>query len=209
VRDDVYEELKRRIVELDLKPGETLAEKDLAITFAVSRTPIREALIRLESDGLIRVSPGRGAYVTEVSLQNLKESYEIRSFLAGLVGELVAARATEAELAAMEALLGRIGGETDPRALRRLDMAFHDSLNGATHNALLAEILTRLRNRVSRLWDANVPAGEDHYFNGIHAEFSLLVAAAREKDGEGVARVLRRHLARFVDKIVGFSSRDR
>jgi len=209
MRDDVYEGLKQRIVELDLKPGEVLHEKELAEAFSVSRTPIREALIRLESDGLVKVSRGRGAHVTEVSLQNLKESFEIRSFLAGLVGQLVVSRATEPELAEMEELLGRIEAEADAPVLRGLDMSFHDSVNLATHNTLLVDTLTRLRNQVSRVWDSNVPAGEDHYFSGIHEEFSLLLAAAREKRSEEVARVLRRHLTRFVDEIIGFSSGDR
>jgi DNA-binding GntR family transcriptional regulator len=209
VRDDVYDELKRRIVELDFKPGQVLHEKDLAEAFSVSRTPIREALIRLESDGLVRVSRGRGAYVTEVSLQNLKESFEIRSHLAALVGRLVVVRATEEEVAAMEELLARIESETEAAALRSLDMAFHDLVNAATHNAMLAETLTRMRNQVSRVWDTNIPAGEDHFFNGIHEEFSGLAAAVRAKDSDGVAEVLRCHLARLMDEIVGFSSPDR
>ena len=207
VRDDVYDELKRRIVDLELRAGDVLHEKELAEAFAVSRTPIREALIRLESDGLVKVSRGRGAYVTEVSLQNLKESFEIRSHLAGLVARLIVARATEAELGAMDELLARIETESEAAALRSLDMAFHDLVNAATHNAMLVETLTRLRNQVSRVWDTNVPAGEDHYFSGIHAEFGALIEAVRAKDDERVADVLRRHLARLVDGIVGFSSR--
>jgi len=209
VRDDVYEELKRRIVELDFKPGRVLHEKDLAETFSVSRTPIREALIRLESDGLVKVSRGRGAYVTEVSLQKMKESFEIRSHLAALVGRLVVARASDEEIAAMDGLLARIGAETEAAPLRSLDMAFHDLVNAATHNAMLAETLTRMRNQVSRVWDTNIPAGEDHFFSGIHEEFSGLVAAVKAKDGDGVADVLQRHLARLIDEIVGFSSSDR
>ncbi len=209
MRDDVYGELKRRIVELDFKPGEVLHEKDLAETFSVSRTPIREALIRLESDGLVKVSRGRGAYVTEVSLQNLKESFEIRSHLAELVARLLVSRATVSELEAMDELLGRIEAEADAAALRNLDMAFHDLVNAATHNTMLAETLTRLRNQVSRVWDTNVPAGEDHFFSGIHEEFSRLVVAAREKNSEEVAGVLRAHLARLIDEIIGFSSHDR
>ena len=207
VRDDVYDELKRRIVDLELRAGDVLHEKELAEAFAVSRTPIREALIRLESDGLVKVSRGRGAYVTEVSLRNLKESFEIRSHLAGLVARLIVARATEAELGAMDELLARIETESEAAALRSLDMAFHDLVNAATHNAMLVETLTRLRNQVSRVWDTNVPAGEDHYFSGIHAEFGALIEAVRAKDDERVADVLRRHLARLVDGIVGFSSR--
>ena len=209
MRDDVYEELKRRIVELDFKPGQVLHEKDLAETFSVSRTPIREALIRLESDGLVKVSRGRGAYVTEVSLRKLKEAFEIRSHLATLVGRLAVARASDGEIAAMDELLARIEAETEAAPLRSLDMTFHDLVNAATHNAMLAETLARMRNQVSRVWDTNIPAGEDHFFSGIHEEFSDLVAAVKAKDDNGVADVLRRHLSRLIGEIVGFSSPDR
>jgi len=207
MRVDVYTELKRQIIELDVKPGEVLHEKDLAESFHVSRTPIREALIRLESEGLVKVSRGRGAYVTEISLQHLKESFEIRSFLAELVGQLCVSRATDAEYAEMEALIEQIGEENDPVTLRNLDMAFHDLVNQSTHNTLLAEILTRLRNQVSRVWDSNIPEGDDHYFSGIHEEFGQVVTAARENDTEKVVRLLRSHLTRFVDEIIGFSAR--
>ena len=105
----------------------------------------------------------------------------------------------------MEEMLVRIETETDAAALRNLDMAYHDLVNDATHNRMLADTLARLRNQVSRAWDTNMPAGEDHYFSGIHEEFRLLLIAAREKDAEAVADVLRRHLARFVDEIIGFS----
>jgi len=208
MRDDVYDELKRRIVDLEVRPGEVLHEKELAEAFSVSRTPIREALIRLESDGLVKVSRGRGAYVTEVSLRNVQESYEIRSSLSELVGRLTVMRATESELAEMDQLLARIEEETDAAALRTLDMAFHDLVNAATHNAMLMQTLARLRNQVSRVWDTNIPTGEDHYFSGIHAEFSALVAAIRAKDAVEVARILRAHLTRLINEIIGFSTGD-
>jgi len=206
---DVYEELKRRIVDLDLRPGESLREKELGDEFSVSRTPIREAIIRLEADGLVKTDRGRGAHVTEVSLQNLKESFELRMYLTDLVGRLVVSRATESELAEMEALLERIEAETDASILRRLDLEFHGLLERATHNTLLAEAMGRLRNQLSRVWDSNIPAGDDHYFSRIREEFRALVDAARAKDGEAVARHLREHLSRFVDEIIGFSSSDR
>jgi len=209
MRDDVYEELKRRIVELEARPGQILHEKELADAFSVSRTPIREALIRLESEGLVDLTRGRSAQVTEVSLHKLRDSFEMRSFLADLVGRLVASRATEAQWVELESLIERIEAETDAGTLRSLDLAFHDRLNHATGNALLVETLARLRNLVSRVWDMNVPTGEDHGFTGIGAEFRLVLAAARARDGEEIARLLRRHLSRFVLGIIGFSSEGR
>ncbi|MCF8105753.1 MAG: GntR family transcriptional regulator, partial [Desulfohalobiaceae bacterium] len=93
--DNIYRELKRRIVFLDYEPGQSLREKDLIEEFGVSRTPVREAFIRLESDGLVRIFPNLGTIVTEVSFQQLKDVFEIRSYLVRLAGQLAAARATE------------------------------------------------------------------------------------------------------------------
>ncbi|MFC2078954.1 GntR family transcriptional regulator [Candidatus Bipolaricaulota bacterium] len=209
MKHTVYEELKRRIIELDIKPGEGLNEKVLAEKFSVSRTPIREALIRLESDGLVKASPGRGTYATEISLRHLKEAYDIRSHLAELVGQLIVSHATPSELDEMEKVLQLIGAEKDASALRSLDLALHEMLNHATHNKLLAETLARLRNQVSRVWDTNIDVGEDHYFGGIHGEFVLILAAVKAKESEEVTRLLRLHLTRFVDEIIRFLSRDR
>lgn len=206
MRRDIYQELKQRIVELDLKPGDTLHEKGLSEEFSVSRTPIREALIRLESDGLVKVTAGRGAHVAEISLRHLKESYEIRLHLAGLVGRLIVAHATESELAELDQMVQHIEAASDATALRRLDLTFHDLINHATHNMLLAEYLRRLRDRFSRVWDTSISAGADDYFVRIHEEFSLILAAVREKKSEEVIDLLRAHLTRFVDEIIGFSS---
>lgn len=202
----VYEELKKRIVELDLKPGDVLHEKDIAKMFSVSRTPIREALIRLEGDGLVKVSPRRGTCVTEISLRHLKESHKVRAHLSVLVGQLAAANATTSELDNMEQVLQSIEKQSDARTLRMLDLSFHDLVNQATHNTLLVETMTRLRNQVSRVWDTNVPAGEDTYFAGIHDEFKLVLAALRAKQAERVTHVLRIHLMRFVNESIGFVS---
>jgi GntR family transcriptional regulator, rspAB operon transcriptional repressor len=206
---NVYEELKKRIVELDLKPGDVLHEKDIAEMFSVSRTPIREALIRLEGDGLVKARPRRGTYITEISLRHLKESYAIRTHLSALVGQLSVAHATTSELDNMEQVLQKIEEQSDARTLRMLDLSFHDLVNQATHNTLLVETMTRLRNQVSRVWDTNMPAGEDTYFAGIHREFKLVLAAMKAKQAEKVTQVLRMHLMRFVNESIGFLSHTR
>ena len=96
---NLYQELKRQIVLLEHKPGAIIREKIIMEEFDVSRTPVREALMRLEMDGLVRIIPNVGTFVEDVSFQKLKDVFEIRPYLVRLAGQLAAARITEEELA--------------------------------------------------------------------------------------------------------------
>lgn len=202
---DVFEELKRRILLAECLPGQALQEQELAREFGVSRTPIREALIRLQAEGLVVMVRGRGVHVSETSVRELKEACELRHHLDGLVGKLVPERITPEELAGMKQLLREMKGETQTATLRALDLEFHEAIDRATHNELLRRTLEALRNKVARIWDLSVPAGKDRYFAGIEKEFGEFVKAIERKDGDECARILRAHLARYIDQILAIS----
>jgi len=202
---DVFAELKRRILLAECLPGQALQEQELAREFGVSRTPIREAFIRLQAEGLVVMVRGRGVHVSETSVRELKEACELRHHLDGLVGKLVPERITPEELAAMKRLLRRMQGETETAALRTLDLEFHEAIDRATHNELLRITLDGLRAKVARTWDLAVPAGKDRYFAGIAKEFGELLRAVERKDGEECTRILRAHLARYIDQILAIS----
>jgi DNA-binding GntR family transcriptional regulator len=202
---DVFSQLKRRILLAEYRPGQALQEQELAREFGVSRTPIREALIRLQAEGLVAMVHGRGVHVSETSVRELKEACELRHHLDGLVGKLVPERITPEELGSMKQLLERMKGETETAALRALDLEFHEAIDRATHNQLLRVTLEGLRSKVARIWDLSVPAGKDRYFAGIEKEFGQFVKAVERKDGEECARILRAHLARYIDQILAIS----
>ena len=198
----VYAEIKQRIILLEYEPGEALYEKELTREFGISRTPIREALIRLETEGLVRIDPNRGIYVTEVSFQDLKDVFEIRSFLIGLVGQLAVERVTERELDEMKALLGKIKGERNSKVLRELDLGFHDLINRATHNNILVNVLERLRNKAGRIWV--FASDNDDYFLRIGEEFAELVKELEAKNGDKCEKILRNHVGNYIDHIAQF-----
>ncbi len=205
MKPDVFAHLKRRILLAECRPGQALQEQDLAREFGVSRTPIREAFIRLEAEGLVVMVRGRGVTVSETSVRDLKEACEVRLHLDALVGKLVPERITAQELASMKALVGKMEKAKDTEALRALDLEFHDLVERATHNELLRRTLEQLRNKVARVWDLSVPAGKDRYFAGIAEEFGAFVRAAERKDSDECVRILRVHLARYVDEILAIS----
>lgn len=205
MKSDVFSELKRRILLAEYRPGQALQEQELAREFGVSRTPIREAFIRLEAEGLVVMVHGRGVYVSETSVRDLKEACELRLHLDALVGKLVPERITSEELASMREIVERMERETDPAALRALDLEFHDLVDHATHNELLGQTSEQLRSKVARIWDLSVPAGQDRYFAGIASEFGGFVRAVERKDGDECVRILRAHLARYIDEILAIS----
>ncbi len=199
IKTNPYTEIKRRIVLLDYEPGQLLHEKELAEEFGMSRTPIREAFIRLASEGLVRIVPKRGVYVSEISLQDLKNVFEVRRHLLRLVGQLAAERITHDELNDVEKKVKQITRETNPHRLMQLDSELHLILNKATKNGILASILEQLRNQAVRIW-AFSPQGCCDAFG---AEFSFLLEALKAKDAKRCQDILEDHMNSFVNRIRG------
>ncbi len=195
----IYTELKKRIVLLDFEPGQVLKEKELIEEFGVSRTPVREALIRLETEGLVKIFPNLGTIVSEVSFQQLKDVFEIRSFLVGLTGQLAAARITREELEQVRAQIGRMKEEQDPKSLMRLDLELHDLINQATKNEVLVKILGMLRDQAVRIWAFSRSA--DDYYAHLAEEFEGLVEALEKRDGAACSEILERHTRGFIEHI--------
>lgn len=197
--DPIYALIKKRIVLLDYQPGQVLREKDLIEEFKVSRTPVREALIRLEVEGLVRIFPNQGTIVTEVSFQQLKDVFEIRSYLVKLTGQLAAARITRDELDRMRALVDQMKSEHDPKSLMSLDLELHDLINQATKNAALVKILAMLRDQAVRIWSFSQT--DDGYYSRLSEEFEELLDALERHDEEESAGILEKHTRRFIEHI--------
>ena len=198
---EVYCQLKQRILLGDLEPGTALQEKGLAEEFDVSRTPIREALIRLEADGLVRIVPKQGVYVSEITHKSFRDAYEIRYLLIAVAGRLAAQRMTDEELGRLQAIVDRLQGETEIRAIQALDMEFHDNLNCSSHNALLAETLQKLRSFMPRIWITTHADAE--YFSQTIEEHQKILKALRERDGDEAGRLLQSHIGRYREYVNG------
>lgn len=142
---EVYEQLRRAIVEGSIRPNERLIESDLAERLGVSRTPVRETMLRLTGDGLI-VRQRSGWVVREHSAEEIREVYEVRAALEGFAAGLAATRATDAELEAIEAIhqsyIDSIQGSSRGHLVEHND-AFHEAIIAAARNQLLAEQIHR------------------------------------------------------------------
>jgi len=196
---DIYQTLRDRIVYLTYSPGERLALGALCKEFGVSSTPLREVLIRLESEGLVRLVPGIGAFASEISLQNLRDVFEVRLHLLSQVGRLAAQRASDEEIATMRGLIKNFEIEKDRQVLLMLDSQFHDLINTATKNACLPKILANLRCQLMRLW--HFIAEDTAYPATFAGDFAGLVSALEKRNGQKAAALLVKHSMRFMKEV--------
>lgn len=197
--NSIFQELKKRIILLEYTPGSVLREKEIMEDFGVSRTPVREALMRLEMDGLVRIIPHVGTFVSDISFQHLKDVFETRSFLVRLSGQLAAARITDTEISEIRERIGRMKTSDDPKMLMRLDGEIHEIINRATKNDVLVKILGALHAQAVRIWTFS-PA-ENNYWGELVNEFEDILKALESRDENTVAGLLEKHTKRFVEHI--------
>jgi len=153
LRELVFETLREAIIEGELPPGERLMEVQVAEELGVSRTPVREAIRKLELEGLVAMIPRKGAYVSGLSMKDLIEVFEIRGALEGVASALSAERATEEELEALERHLVKTAElieKKDFHAVVDVDTDFHSLLYETSRNTRLAQIISNLREQIQR-----------------------------------------------------------
>lgn len=154
LREIVCDTLRQAIVDGVFKPGERLMEIKLADEMGVSRTPVREAIRKLEIEGFVELVPRRGTYVSDISVKDITDVYEIRIVLDVLAAVLSTERITPEEINKMRSLLDDIDahikkGEFDQ--IVEADSAFHDVLYQASHNQRLVMMINNLRDQFTRL----------------------------------------------------------
>ncbi len=167
-----YAALRGRILEFELVPGAPLLEEEIAAEFAMSRTPVREALRRLASEGLVQSIPYKGAYVRTVSRRDVQDIYESAEGLEGMVAWLAAQRATPMGVERLREAVAAMGAAHvahDVDAFIEADEAFHATLHAMCENPVLQEALRRLYEQVhrvrvltSRAWAGKDASVEEH-----------------------------------------------
>ena len=184
LREKILETIREAILKGTLKPGEKVAEPELAERFGISRTPIREAFRQLESEGYLTVIPRKGAVVAALSEQDVQEFYAIKSTLEGYAAELAASRLTEKELEKLEAInerLKQLAAEGDVKAFFRVHNEFHDLFVKAAGNSKLYELIQQLGMKFNRLRMASLSV--DGRMAISVAEHERLIEAFRDQDG--------------------------
>lgn len=195
LREVVCETLREAIVDGVLKPGERLMEIQLAEELGVSRTPVREAIRKLELEGFVIMIPRRGTYVADLSIKDINEVFEVRTALEVLAAGLAAERITEEELEQMERLLVSIGEYIEKGDLEKIvevDSTFHDILYQATRNDRLVQIINNLREQLTRF--RSISMAYPGRLKNTLEEHSRLVEALAARDHELAERLATEHM---------------
>ncbi|MBQ8418657.1 MAG: GntR family transcriptional regulator [Phascolarctobacterium sp.] len=154
LRELVCESIRQAIIDGTFSPGERLMEIQLADEMGVSRTPVREAIRKLELEGFVVMIPRRGTYVADISIRDITEIYEIRTCLDELAAGLAAERITDEELETLNRLLVEFGqyiNAGDMEKIVEVDTAFHEVLYMASRNDRLHSIINNLREQVTSI----------------------------------------------------------
>jgi DNA-binding GntR family transcriptional regulator len=196
LKEEAYERIKERLLNSDYPPGSFLSERQLAASLGMSKTPIKAALERLESEGFVSVSPQQGIVVRELSVREIADQYEIRAVLESYTLRTLAGRLTPEQVARVRANLeaqARLRGRPDVAKGVELDAAFHTQFveflgNGEALRVLvqLREKMQRVVTQVFRLCPARIDTSYD--------EHAAIAAAVIDGDGDRAAELLVRHL---------------
>lgn len=196
---DVFRTLRDRIIFAEYYPGQVLPIGELAEDLGVSATPIREALVCLENEGLVHRVPNSSAHVKEISLQDLRDIFELRLILVGQVGILAAQRIDKGELAKLRDLLRKFTGTRESMNVMQLDAQLHDVVYDATKNRALAKVAKTVRNQITRLWF--IVKGDEHVFSAMIEDWQQLYKALKDRNETECADVLREHVLKFIDEV--------
>lgn len=196
LHDELLERLRQMIIDGDLAPGDKVPERQLCDRFNVSRTPLREALKVLANEGLVTLTPNRGAMVSHLTLEDLEEAFPVMGALESLSGEMACAQITDAEIATIRRLHDRMvehyeAGELAPYF--KLNQDIHELILDAARNHTLASLYRSLAGRVRRArYLANMSPAR---WAQAVAEHTQILAALEARDGPRLAQLLKAHLA--------------
>ena len=196
LREKILETIREAILKGNLKPGEKVAEPELAERFGISRTPIREAFRQLESEGYLTVIPRKGAVVAALSEQDVQEYYAIKSILEGYAAELAADKLSEKELEKLEAInerLKKLAAEEDVKTFYRVHNEFHELFLKASGNNKLVELIQQLGMKFNRLRMASLSV--EGRMNISVAEHEKLLEAFRRHDGATAENLVKKTAA--------------
>lgn len=196
---DIFNELKRRIVEMEYQPGALLIEKQLIEEFGVSRTPVREAILRLEQIGLVDIRPRVGTYVSQIDLVSVRHAYEIKKNLEALAAELACQRASQTQIGELFEILERFKHYDiveDYKACIADDQRFHWIIRSAADNPMLIEILDALNLKTARFLQYIHYVLDD--YDWFYESLKDMAEAIRDRDTAKARRVTEAHTEKFL-----------
>ncbi len=196
----VYTILEEAILRGKIKAGERLIEEELANALGVSRAPIREALRMMQKDGLIVISPRKGAVVNSISREEISEIYQVSSALEGLAVEIFCRRCTPEELAALQQLYAGMEEQVRKKNIiqyRKLNRQFHEALINGSKNKKIKELCGTLQKQIS--WFQNMNLSLQGRMELSLEEHRHIIDAFLKKDPQAAGKAVSEHITRAAE----------
>jgi GntR family transcriptional regulator, rspAB operon transcriptional repressor len=202
--DRVYAALKSDIIRCVYQPGEALSEKTLAKKYQGSRTPVREAAVRLQQEQLVRIVPNRGYFVTPITIQYVNEIYEFRAAVEGMSAELAAQKTPDKERLDRLFELARTEHRREDRAsyvrFIEADTEFHVRIAELTRNLLLIRAVADMRCQMERIMYASIDVG---YYGELPVKEHLaILEAIQNRDPDAARKRMCDHIFISRDKVL-------
>jgi DNA-binding GntR family transcriptional regulator len=193
----VYESLKRAIVRGDLMPESRVVETRVADALGISRTPVREAIHKLERESLLRKNPAGGFFVAGLTRADIEETFGIRSVLESYAARLAAVKHREEDLAPLDEKIREYQkyldrGETE--ALLRINTEFHDLLYGLSQSPRLIKMINDLKDQIYRFRQVILQVEE--MARASNHDHRLMLKYIRKRDSDRVERLVKEHILR-------------
>jgi DNA-binding GntR family transcriptional regulator len=196
--DYAYAALREEIVEGRFPPGRRMREIELASWLGISRTPTRQALSRLEIEGLVALQPRAGLVVSSLDAAAMEELYEMRGALEGTAAAMASRHASARDVEALVQLVEAEGALPEDPAIRyRHNLAFHGAIYQAAHNRYLMKSLQALNDAIALLGPTTM--GVAGRLADAHEEHRRIVAAIAAQDGDKAESEARAHVGRALD----------
>lgn len=215
VVSNVYEILKRKMITLEIKPGEFLNEKRLMQELNVGRTPLRESILRLKVEGLVEGEPNKSSFVRDISLQGTKDLIEALLIVEKNIAYLAAQRATPHHIEEMKAIESQVEAAAEAQAvwdINTRNLEFHEALGRASGNKFLYQIHLNLRSQTQRLsylalqYKAASTASLAEHYDRIIDQHRRMIEMVEARDTSGIEALCVAHIELFKQRILSYIS---
>lgn len=198
----IYSDLRSELVSLRRRPGEAISETEIALSYGVSRTPVREAILKLSDEGLVEIFPQSGIIVSRIPIAALPESIVIRKALEETTARLAAQRASSSQILTLRAIIERqreADAADDREAFHQADEAFHATIADVAGYPGIWKFIQQVKIHVDRYRRLTLPVMGR--MTEVIAEHEPIMAAIEAHDPEAARIAMDRHLERLLSDI--------
>jgi GntR family transcriptional regulator, rspAB operon transcriptional repressor len=194
LRDNVYRELRRAILTCEFQPGQELREQALAERYRVSRSPIRDSLLRLEQEDLVTVLPRQGYLVNPVSISDAEEIFDLRLLIEPACAAAAAARANDSALRELDRFRGFTDSDCTEHGYIEYDESFHRSIPDLSGNGRMAAVALDLIEQFERLARVSLRTFRRAHVRGLCTEHEAIIDALQAHDADRAAQLSHAHV---------------